>query len=127
MLPVIACDLNGRCCVVCCRSKLRIAARSTDEFVPRAEVSRVRTNSINYFSSASNELIAQDFTSEQRKSFTITRDISWESETATRFEVTQKEIEFIVQLGANDPARGYNQAPVFGKSGRTDAIYKDIA
>ena len=79
------------------------------------------------FCSASNELIAQDFTAEQRKSFTITRDISWESETATRSEVTQKEIEFIVQLGANDPARGYNQTPVFRKSGRSDAIYKDIA
>jgi hypothetical protein len=52
-----------------------------------------RTNSINYFGSASSDLIAQDFSPEQRRSFTITRDILWESETASRSEVTQVEIE----------------------------------
>jgi hypothetical protein len=36
------------------------------------------TDSINYFGSASSELIAQDFTKDQRKSFTITRDILWD-------------------------------------------------
>jgi len=70
-----------------------------------------RTNSINYFGSASSELIARDFTPEQRCSFTITRDILWESETASRSEVTQKEIEFILRFRANDPSIGYNQTP----------------
>ncbi len=72
-----------------------------------------RTNSINYFGSASSELIAKDFTREQRKHFTITRDILWESETSTPSEVTQKEIEFIRHFKSNDPTIGYNQMPVF--------------
>lgn len=70
-----------------------------------------RTNSINYFGSASSDLIAKDFTHEQRRSFTITRDILWESETASRAEVTQKEIEFIRRYRSNDPLVGYNQTP----------------
>ena len=70
-----------------------------------------RTNSINYFGSADSALIARDFTLEQRKSFTITRDILWESETASISEVTQKEIEFINHFKSNDPSVGYNQWP----------------
>jgi hypothetical protein len=72
-----------------------------------------RTNSINYFGSASSELIAQDFTPEQRCSFTITRDILWESETASRSEVNRVEIEFILRYRSNDPVVGYNQTPPF--------------
>jgi hypothetical protein len=70
-----------------------------------------RTNSINYFGSASSDLIAKDFTWEQRQSFTITRDILWASESATRAEVNQKEIEFIRLYRSNDPTIGYNQTP----------------
>jgi hypothetical protein len=72
-----------------------------------------RTNSINYFGSASSELIAKDFTLEQRRSFTITRDILWESNTATRVEVTKIEIDFIRRFHSNDPSIGYNQHPPF--------------
>ena len=72
-----------------------------------------RTNSINYFGSASDELIARDFTSEQRLSFTVTRDILWASETASRAEVTRMEIEFIRRFKSNDPEVGYNQTPHF--------------
>jgi len=76
-------------------------------------VGQDRTNSINYFGSASDELIARDFTQEERQSFTVTRDILWYSETADRSEVTRMEIQFIVQLRANDPTVGYNQSPPF--------------
>jgi hypothetical protein len=72
-----------------------------------------RTNSINYFGSASSALIAKDFTPEERQSFTIKREILWESETASRSEVTQKELELIRQHRSNDPAIGYNQWPPF--------------
>jgi hypothetical protein len=41
----------------------------------------------------------------------VTREILWESETATLAEVTQKEIEFILALNANDPGIGYNRWP----------------
>lgn len=72
-----------------------------------------RTNSINYFGSASSALIAKDFTWEQRQSFTVTRDILWESETATRAEVTMKEIELILLHQSNNPEVGYNLTPPF--------------
>ena len=72
-----------------------------------------RLNEINYFGSASHAVIAEDFTPEQRRSFTITRDILWESADATRTEVTQREIELIRQFRSNDPAIGYNRWPKF--------------
>jgi hypothetical protein len=74
-------------------------------------VGQDRTDSINYFGSPNNELIAKDFTREQRRSFAVTREVLWESETATHSEVSQKEIAFIVSLRSNDPAIGYNQWP----------------
>ncbi|MBT8419597.1 MAG: GIY-YIG nuclease family protein [Gammaproteobacteria bacterium] len=70
-----------------------------------------RTDSINYFGSANNNLIAKDFTRQQRRDFIIRKEILWESKTATRLEITEKEIEFIRKLGANDPAIGYNRWP----------------
>ena len=76
-------------------------------------LARSRTASINYFGSPDNELIAKDFNREQRRRFAVTREILWESETATQGEVTQKEIEFIISLKSNDPAVGYNQWPKF--------------
>ena len=53
-------------------------------------VGQDRTDSINYFGSASSELIAKDFTREQRQDFTIRKEIISESETATSAEVTVK-------------------------------------
>lgn len=71
------------------------------------------TDSINYFGSASSELIAKDFPREQRRDFTIRKEILWESDSATNSEVTQKEQEFIRNLRSNDPRIGYNQWPKF--------------
>jgi hypothetical protein len=45
------------------------------------------TDSINYFGSANSKLIAKDFTREERRDFTIRKEILWESETATDKEV----------------------------------------
>jgi hypothetical protein len=69
------------------------------------------TDSINYFGSPSNALIASDFTREQRKDFIIRREILWESETATDAEVSAKEIGFIRAFRSNDPEVGYNRWP----------------
>ena len=41
------------------------------------------TDSINYFGSADSELIAKDFTQEERRDFTIRKEILWESEDAS--------------------------------------------
>ncbi len=69
------------------------------------------TDSINYYGSASSELIAKDFTREQRRNFTIRREILWETEQGSDAEVNQKEVELIRALRANDPTVGYNQWP----------------
>jgi hypothetical protein len=69
------------------------------------------TDSINYFGSADNKLVARDFTREQRRDFTIRREILWESETASDDEVSQKEVQSIRSYRSNDPAVGYNQLP----------------
>jgi hypothetical protein len=69
------------------------------------------TDSANYFGSASHALIAADFTREQRKDFTIRREILWESESADDAEVNRKEIEYIAAFRSNDPAIGYNRWP----------------
>lgn len=69
------------------------------------------TDSINYFGSADSALIALDFTREQRRDFTIRKEILWESEDAFDKEVNQREIEFIRHYRSNDPDVGYNRWP----------------
>ena len=71
------------------------------------------TGTLNYFGSANSRLIAQDFTREQQRDFTIRKEILWESETATDREVNMKEVELIKSLQANNPSIGYNQWPKF--------------
>jgi hypothetical protein len=80
-------------------------------------VGKDATDCINYYGSASVDIIAADFTREQRRDFTIRKEILWESETATDQEVTAKEVEFIRLLRANDPSIGYNRWPRFVPSG----------
>mgnify|MGYP001393643891 CR=1 FL=1 len=71
------------------------------------------TDDINYFGSADGSRIATDFSREQRKDFTIRRQILWESETADDSEVSRREVDFIRSLQSNNPAIGYNQWPKF--------------
>lgn len=71
------------------------------------------TDGINYFGSASHKVIESDFTREQRRDFTIRREILWESETATETQVNAKEVEYIKQFRSNDPIIGYNRWPKF--------------
>ena len=75
-------------------------------------VGQDRTDSIGYFGSPSSELIARDFSEEQRRGkFTITREILWGPQDVSRRELTRMENKFIVELRANDPTIGYNQFP----------------
>jgi hypothetical protein len=71
------------------------------------------TDTINYFGSAYSKIIEKDFTRDQRRDFTIRREILWESEMASNSEVNQKEVELINQFQSNNPAIGYNQWPKF--------------
>jgi hypothetical protein len=77
------------------------------------------TDSISYFGSPDKRDIAADFpTREARREITVRREILWESDSATDTEVRAMEREFIVSLGANDPARGYNRNPSFDSAFR---------
>lgn len=67
------------------------------------------TDSINYFGSANDALIAAEFSREERRDFTIRKEILWESADASDSEVSKKEVEFILKLRANDPAVGCNR------------------
>ena len=71
------------------------------------------TDTITYFGSPSAELVARDFTRAQRRSFSVMREILWESDAATDDEVRGPEIAFIISCRSNDPAIGYNQWPPF--------------
>jgi hypothetical protein len=73
------------------------------------------TDSINYFGSANSKLIEKDFTREERRDFTIRKEILWESEFTTDKEVNCKEIEYIRYYNSNDPKIGYNLWPKFRK------------
>jgi hypothetical protein len=46
-----------------------------------------------------------------RRSFSIGKEILWQSETASESELATKEVEFIRLFRSNDPAIGYNQWP----------------
>ncbi len=70
-----------------------------------------RTNTLNYFGSADSRLIELDFTPEQRRDFTIRKEILWESGTASRSEISRVEIEFIRAFRSNRPEIGYNRWP----------------
>lgn len=73
-------------------------------------------NSHRYFGSPDRNIINKDFeqlTSEQRKDYTVRKEILWESETATDKELSLKEVEFIRLYNSNDPEKGYNQWPKF--------------
>ena len=69
------------------------------------------TDTINYLGSGDSHLIAADFTREERRDFTIRKEILWESETAPDSAVRRREVELIRQNRSNDPAIGYNRWP----------------
>lgn len=71
------------------------------------------TDSINYFGSANNDLIEKDFTREQNRNFTISKEILWESENATDKEVNKKEMDLIIKYESNNPSIGYNRIPKY--------------
>jgi hypothetical protein len=71
------------------------------------------TDTLRYFGSVDNSLLEQDFTREQRRDFTIRKEILWESDSASDGEVRRMEVGFIRKLCANDPAIGYNRWPRF--------------
>ena len=70
------------------------------------------TDTINYLGSADSHRIAKDFTPDQRRDFTIRKEILWESDSASDIEVRRMEVEFIRKLRSNDLSVGYNRWPL---------------
>lgn len=72
------------------------------------------TDTIDYVGSVDSRLIAQDFTREQRRDFTIRKEILMEfPDTTDNREITRHEFALIRECGSNDPSKGYNQRPKF--------------
>ncbi len=69
------------------------------------------TGTLTYFGSPDSRLIEADFTVEDRRDFTVRKEVLWESDTASDAEVRRKEVESIAALRSNDPTVGYNRWP----------------
>lgn len=68
-------------------------------------------HTIRYFGSWDAERVEADFTKEELRDFTLRREIIFEGN--DKAEVGRREMQLIVELGANDPDRGYNRVPKF--------------
>jgi hypothetical protein len=67
-----------------------------------------------YMGSPDMNLVNADFAllpAEVRRSYSVHKEILWESETASESELAAKEIEFIRMYKSNDPEIGYNRWP----------------
>lgn len=71
------------------------------------------TNTFRYFGSPVSKLLEADFTDDERRDFTIRKEIIWQSKDASDGEVNKKEIELILKNSSNNPKIGYNRNPKF--------------
>jgi hypothetical protein len=74
------------------------------------------TGSFRYFGSPSIDVINEGFgmlSDDQRRDYSVRKQILWQSETATEQELAAKEVEFISKFRSNDPEIGYNRWPRF--------------
>ncbi len=81
------------------------------------------TDSITYFGSPNNAvLVEKDFTRQQKRDFTVRKEIVWESNIATDSETNNKEVELINLYRSNDPTIGYNQWPKLNQAASPSAF-----
>ena len=71
------------------------------------------TGTLTYFGSVDSKYVEMDFNSDQKKCFSITKEILWESETAEDTEINKKEVEYIKLNKSNNPLIGYNKWPKY--------------
>jgi hypothetical protein len=70
--------------------------------------------SARYMGSPDRRIVNADFASlpdEARRSYTVHKEILWESATASEQELAAKEVEFIRKFRSNDPNIGLNRWP----------------
>ena len=63
--------------------------------------------------SAADQIAADHRLDASALTFTLRKEVLWESVTATAAEVRAKEHELIITTGANNPKIGYNMVPQF--------------
>lgn len=66
-------------------------------------------HSLRYFGSWNNKLVEEDFTKEELSTFTLSKEILFESLDKT--EISKKESEYIRLYQSNKPDIGYNKSP----------------
>jgi len=69
------------------------------------------TNTLTYFGSVNSDIVEKDFTDNQRKDFTIRKEILFES--YDEKEINQIESKYILKYQSNNPKIGYNKWPKF--------------
>ncbi len=72
--------------------------------------------SYRYFGSTDINVINSDFESlleDERKDYTVRKEILWESEICSESELAAKEVEFINRHQSNNPDIGYNRWPKY--------------
>jgi hypothetical protein len=73
--------------------------------------------SCRYMGSPDPQVVNDDFcklSDDERRDYTIRKQVLWESDTASEAELSAKEVELIRAHRANDPRVGYNRWPKFG-------------
>ena len=79
-------------------------------------IGKDRYGSYRYFGSPDPEIVNKDFerlTDSERKKYSVTKEILWESATCSDQDLAQKEVEFIREFDSNNPAVGYNRWPKY--------------
>jgi len=66
---------------------------------------------LRYLGSPYRKYVEKDFTWKQLQDITIRKKILFSSEDISESELLKKETEYIVNLGANNPKKGYNIRP----------------
>ena len=66
-------------------------------------------HSVRYFGIWDRALVERDFSKADLRDFKLRKEIVFDSN--DKLEVGRKEMELIVQLGANDPLKGHDRVP----------------
>jgi len=69
------------------------------------------TNTLTYFGSVNSEMVAQDFSEEQQRDFTVRKQVIFESNSTE--EINKLEAQLILEHDSNNPEVGYNKWPKF--------------
>lgn len=82
-------------------------------------IGKVTYESFRYFGSPDIDVVNEDFRmwpKDVQKDYTVRKEILWESEDCSDFELAKKEVELIRQYQANNPKIGYNRWPKFSEN-----------